>query len=107
MPNFDNRRIPRHEPEITRMKGRSYAALCNKIVRKPYWNKKIYLALELAQQAYGAYNLPYEVGPRALEQYPPDRFTWIYDESSDVRECVKVHDSQTGRTIVWPYWFGS
>ena len=106
MMDLDKRLIPRHEPEIVRLKGRSYAALCNKIVRKPYSNKQIYLALELAQQAYGAYNLPYRAGPNALEHYPPDRFTWIYDETTHVKECIKVHDNKTGRTIVWPYWFG-
>ena len=107
MLNLDKRLIPSHEPEIVRLKGRSYATLCNKIARRPYSNKQIYLALELAQQAYGACGLPYRAGPNALEHYPPDRFAWIYDETSDVRESVKVHDTETGRTTVWPYWFGS
>ena len=106
MPNLDRRLIPHHEPEIVRLKGRSYAALCNKIAQKPYSNKQVDLALERAQRAYGACDLPYRAGPNALEHYPPDRFTRIYDETSDVKECVKVHDKNTGRTTVWPYWFG-
>jgi hypothetical protein len=39
---------PRNEPEIMRVKARSYAASCNETAQKPY-GKKIYMALELAR----------------------------------------------------------
>jgi hypothetical protein len=51
------RAMPRSEPEIMRKKGRLHAAWCNERVRKPY-AKGIYIALELAEQAYEAHGLP-------------------------------------------------
>ena len=97
--------VPRNEPEIMRANGRRYAVLCNETARKPY-GKNIYMALELAEQAYQAHDLPYEPGFSAMDRYPPDRFTWICDESGDAKQCVKVRDDQTGRIVTWPHWFG-
>lgn len=94
--------IPKNEPEICRANGRRYAALCNKVSRKPY-GKKIYMALELAEQAYHALGLHYEPGLSAMDRYPPDRFTWICDEAGD-DVCVRLRDEKTGQIVVWPHW---
>jgi hypothetical protein len=51
--------MPRSEPEMIRKKGRLHVAWCNERARKPY-AKGIYIALELAEQAYEAHGLPYE-----------------------------------------------
>ena len=96
--------MPRSEPEIIRKKGRLHVAWCNERARKPY-AKGIYIALELAEQAYEAHGLPYEPGLRAMEKYPPDRFTWVCDDEGDAKESVKVRDDQTGRLVVWPRWY--
>jgi len=97
--------IPRNEPEIMRAKGRAYVATCNRIVCKPY-GKTIYMALELAQQAYKLHKQRYETGAGAMDRYPPDRFTWLCDEGRKAKECVKVRDNKTGRVAVWPHWYG-
>jgi hypothetical protein len=96
--------MPRSESEMIRKKGRPHVAWCNERARKPY-AKGIYIALELAEQAYEAHGLPYEPGLHAMEKYPPDRFTWICDEAGDTKECVKVRDDQSGRLVVWPRWY--
>ncbi len=96
---------PRNEPEIMRAKARRYVAATNEGAHKPY-SKTIFMALELAQQAYEAHSLAYEPGLSAMHQYPPDRFTWICDETGDAKECVKVRDDKTGRLVIWPHWFG-
>ncbi len=96
---------PRNEPEIMRVKARRYVAAPNREAHKPY-SKGIFMALELAQQAYGAHSLAYEPGLSAMDQYPPDRFTWICDETGDAKECVKVRDDQTGRLVAWRHWSG-
>jgi hypothetical protein len=51
----------RHEPEVTRAKGRRAAAWYNEHARKPY-DSNIYIALELAQRAYEAHGLSYKKG---------------------------------------------
>jgi hypothetical protein len=94
---------PRNEAEITRARARIYVGSCNHTKRKPY-GSKIYMALELAQQAYEALGLPCVAGLGAMEKYPPDRFTWIYDEDGNARECVRVRDDETGRSVIWPHW---
>jgi hypothetical protein len=96
---------PRNEPEVMRANGRGYVAWCNKCVRL-LDKKKIYIALELAQQAHEAHGLPYEEGLSAIVRYPPDRFTWICDESGDAKQSVKVRDNQTDAVVVWPHWHG-
>ena len=96
---------PRNELEVMRSRARSYATSCNDTVRKPY-GKKIYIALELAQQAYEAHRLEYEAGLHAVDQYPPDRFTWFGEEAGDAKECAKVWDNRTGHFVVWPHWRG-
>jgi len=96
---------PRNEPEIMRTKARRYVAATNEDAHKPY-SKSIFMALELAQQAYEAHSLAYEPGLSAMDRYLPDRFTWIYNETGDAKECVKVRDDQTGRIVVWPWWAG-
>ena len=95
----------RHEPEVMRAKGRRAAAWYNEHARKPYDNN-IYIALELAQQAYETPGLPYKKGLSSMDEYPPDRFTWICDETGDAKQCVKVRDDQTGQVVVWPHWRG-
>jgi hypothetical protein len=85
-------------------KGRAYASWANKFARKPYEN--VYMALELAEQAYEAHGLAYNAGLSSLEDYPPDRFTWVCDESGDPKQCVKVCDDKTGSVVVWPHWSG-
>lgn len=97
--------VPKNEPEVMRAKGRSFAAWCNERARKPY-GEQIYIALELAQQAYEVHALPYEAELSAMDRYPPDRFTWVCEESGDAKECVKVRDDQTGKVLVWPHWHG-
>jgi hypothetical protein len=97
----DEAKITPREPEITRARARIYVASCNQTKRKPY-GTKIYIALELAQQAYEALGLPYVPGLIAMERYPPDRFTWVYADDGDVR----VRDDETGRSVVWPHWHG-
>jgi hypothetical protein len=96
---------PRNEPEIMRAKGRLYVAHNNKVARKPY-GKAIYLALELSEEAYRAHGLQYEMGLSSMDNYPPDRFTWICDEKGNAKECVKVRDDQTGIVVIWPHWSG-
>ena len=29
-------------------------------------------------------------------------FTWVYDESGETDDCVKVRDDHTGRLAIWP-----
>jgi len=95
--------VPRNEPEIMRANGRRCVELNNRMARRPYGNK-VYQALELAEQAYRAHRLPHEPGPSALDRYPPDRFTWICDDNSEAKECVKLRDNRTGKLVVWPHW---
>jgi hypothetical protein len=66
----------------------------------------IYMALELAEQAYQVHRLPYEQGLSKMSFYDPRRFTWVYDEGGKVDDCVKVRDNRTGRLAVWPHWHG-
>jgi hypothetical protein len=92
------RGIPKHEPELRRAKGRAYAARCNEIATK-YDSKTIYQALELSEQAYEVYHLPYVAGLSHLKQFPPDRFEWICDEGS---VSIKLRDRHTGALTKWP-----
>ena len=98
-------RTPRNEPEVTRAKGQRYAEKCNRICRKPYGND-IFEALELAEGAYKAHRLPYMRGLSGMDRFPPDRFTWLCDESGKAEECVKVRDNKTGKVVGWPDWRG-
>jgi hypothetical protein len=95
-------RPPRHEPEVMFANGRAYAAWCNKSTREPYEN--IYIALELAQQAYRAHGLLHKLSPNNLSEQPPNRFTWLCDETADASRCVKVRDDRTGRLVTWRHW---
>jgi hypothetical protein len=94
--------MTKDEPELRRAKARHYAASCNKAIQKPY--EKVYLALELAEQAYTAANLPYEAGLSNMAAYPPERFTWFCDESGEANDCLKIRDNQTGRAVVFPHF---
>lgn len=103
----------KHEPEVRRAKARRYVAWCNKAVHDAPWVKGdtrtlsgIYVALELAEQAYQAHALTYEVGLSRMEAYDPRRFTWIYDETGEADDCVKLRDDHTGRLALWPHWAG-
>ena len=101
----------KHEPEVRRAKAKGYVAWCNKAVHEAPWVDGdtstaggIYVALELAEQAYQAHGLQYERGLPKMTSYDPRRFTWIYDESGGTDDCVKVRDDHTGRLAFWP-WF--
>jgi len=105
----------KHEPEVRRAKAKSYVASCNRQVHEAPWvtgrtntpnGGGVYLALELAEQAYQAHALPYEQGLPKMSQYDPRRFTWVYDETGEADDCVKVRDQNTGRLAIWPHWFG-
>jgi hypothetical protein len=99
--------MPRSEPEFMRKQGRRHVAWCNEGARKPY-AKGVFIALELAEQAHEAHGLPYEPGLRAMEKYPPDRFTWICEEEGDANESVKVRDDPVSRlaTLVRLFYGG-
>lgn len=103
----------KHEPEVRRAKAKSYVAWCNKAVHESPWTKGdkttsggIYIALELAEQAYVAHGLPYERGLTSLEAHDPRRFRWLYDEKGIPDECVKLLDTDTAKIVIWPYWHG-
>jgi hypothetical protein len=44
----------------------------------------------LAEQAYIAHNLEYESGLSKMDQYPPDRFTWISDETCEAEDYYRT-----------------
>jgi hypothetical protein len=105
----------KHEPEIRRAKARLYVTWCNVAVHRAPWTTGrtrtpngggIYQALELAEQAYRAHRLPYEGGLSKMQDYPPRRFKWIYDETGKADDCVKVLDTITGQLAIWPHWYG-
>ena len=103
----------KHEPEVRRAKAKSHVAWCNKSVHEAPWAKGdtstaggIYVALELAEQAYQTHALPYERALSKMDLYDPRRFTWVYDEHGEVDDCVKVRDDHTGRLAIWPHWAG-
>jgi hypothetical protein len=107
------RAIPKHEPEIRRAKAKRCVTWCNKAVHEAPWVDGdtttaggVYVALELAQQAYQAHLLPYKPELSHMSKYDPRRFTWIYDESGEGDDCVKVRDDKTGRLAIWPHWAG-
>lgn len=105
--------MTRDEPEIRRAKAKRYVESCNRTVHEAPWTTGrtstaggglIYLALELAEQAYEAHGLPYETGLSIMSAYPPQRFKWIYDESGSANDCVKVLDTKTQRLAVFRYF---
>ena len=105
--------MTKHEPEVRRAKAQSYVAWCNYAVHQAPWTRGdtstsggIYVALELAEQAYAAHVLPYEPGLSHMKTYDPRRFRWVYDETGDVDECVKLLDPETRRLAIWPHWAG-
>jgi len=99
--------VIKHEPEVRRAKAKRYVAWCNNAVHKAPWvdgdkttTGGIYVALELAEQAYEAHELPYEPELSNMSRYDPRRFTWVYDETGELDDCVKVRDNKTGRLAV-------
>ena len=107
--------MTKQELEVTRAKAKRYVAWCNKAVHDAPWVKGnmstlagLYVALELAEQAYEAHLLPYKVGLSNMPSYDPRRFTWIYDEGGEADDCVKVRDDHTGRLAFcfWGHWAG-
>jgi hypothetical protein len=96
--------IPKHEPELRLAKGRAYAARCNEIAAG-HDSKTIYQALELSEQAYAVYQLPYASGPSNLKEFPPNRFEWIC-EKRGTAVSVKLRDKQSGAIVNWPHWAG-
>jgi hypothetical protein len=107
------RAIPKHEPEVRRATAKRHVAWCNKAVHEAPWVNGdmstaggVYVALELAGQAYQAHGLAYEQSLSKMDTYDPRRFTWVYDERGEAEDCVKVRDNQTGRVAIWPHWAG-
>jgi hypothetical protein len=99
------------QPEVRRAKARLYVSRCNKAVHEASWAKGdvsasggVFIALELAEQAYLAHALPYEPGLSKMILYDPRRFTWIYDHAGEAIDCVKVRDNKTGCIVVWPHF---
>jgi len=101
----------KHEPEIRRAFAMRYVESCNSLVHEAPWTTGrtntanggcIFEALELAEYAYTAHNLPYERGLSKMNEYDPRRFTWICDDSAD--NFVKVRDNETGKLASWR-WF--
>ena len=64
----------------------------------------IFVALEIAEQAYKAHGLPYEPGISNMKKYDPRRFTLVYDPKGRAEDCVKVRDNETGRLVVSQTW---
>ena len=98
--------------EVLRGKAIRYVAWHNMAVHEAPWTRGdrstvggIEVALEMAERAYQAHGLRYEPGLSKLPLYDPRRFTWICDSACDVMDCVRVRDSQTGRTVGWPWGF--
>ena len=103
----------KHEPEVLRAKAKGHVAWYNEAVRAAVSVNRdtstlsdIHVALELVEQAYQAHLPPYKVGLSKMPSYDPRRFTWVYDESGEADDCVKVRDNQTGRLAIWPHWAG-
>jgi hypothetical protein len=102
-------RRPRHELEVVWARGRRHAAWYNKVVHDAPWidgdetpRGGLYIALDLAQQAYRVHGLPYMPGVSHMHLYDPRRFTWVLDpDCDDVRDCLQVRDNKTGRKLVW------
>jgi hypothetical protein len=97
------------EPEVRRAKARRYVGWCNAAVHDAPWVEGemstrggLFIALELAEQAYQAHALHYEPGLSKMHLYDPRRFTWVYDQAGEAEDCVKIRDNQTGRVAVWP-----
>jgi hypothetical protein len=94
--------LTKDQPEVGRERGRRFVASRNRSVELPYAN--IYEAMQTAEQAYLAHELPYEPGLSNIDAYPPERFAWVFDEAAETRDCVQVQDLQTGRLVVWPWY---
>jgi hypothetical protein len=89
---------------------------CNYVAHEAPWTEGdlttrggFFIALEQAEQAYRAHAISYEPEGPDVRRYGkaivnPRRFTWIYDEAGEARDCVKVRDNRTGRVALWPWW---
>jgi hypothetical protein len=104
---------PKPEPEVLRATAKRNVAWHNMAVHEAPWTQGnmsqrggVFIALEIAEEAYLAHGLPYERGLSKMPSYDPRRFTWIYDPTGEARDCVKIRDNQTGRVVVSPSWFG-
>jgi hypothetical protein len=101
---------PRHEPEVRRATARRYVAAQNRRMSEPYIAADVYVVREAAQAAYDAHG----VTPAAVADAPGwmaavigrGRFSWVYDETGDADECVKIKDAVTGRVVIDPNWGG-
>jgi hypothetical protein len=104
--------VPKDEPEVRRSKAKRHVGWCNAAVHEAPWvdgdtstHGGLFIALELAQQAFQAHSLHYEPGLSKMRLYDPRRFTWVYDETGAARgNCVKLRDNQTGRIVAWPHF---
>ena len=87
-----SRKLGAQRPDVAR---------CNKVVHGASWAKGdvsahggVFIALELAEQAYRAHGLQYEPGLSKMILYDPRRFTWIYDPAGEASEASRQQDRQ-------------
>jgi hypothetical protein len=99
------------DPEVRRTRARRYVEWCNSAVHQAPWihgdlsaRGGIFIALELAEQAYQLHSLPYKKGLSNLTIFDPRRFSWLYEPEREGEGYVKVRDNRTGRVAAWP-WF--
>jgi hypothetical protein len=83
--------MTKHEPEVRRASAKSYITWCNHAVYEAPWTRGdqstsggIYVALELAEQAYAVHVLPYEQGLSKMEDYDPHRLAPLGSPPHDV-----------------------
>jgi hypothetical protein len=62
----------------------------------------IFIALELAEQAYQLHSLPYKKRLSNMTMFDPRRFNWLFEQEGDREDYVAVRDNRTGRVAMWP-----
>jgi len=67
--------------------------------------ERIYQALKLSEQAHEVHLLPYAAGLSHLEQFRPDRFEWICEQTR-ISVSIKLRDKRSGAVANWPHWAG-
>ena len=101
------------DPEVRRTRVRRYVEWCNNAVHQAPWTHGdfsarggIFIALELAEQAYELHSMPYKKGLSNITTFDPRRFSWLYEaeREGNGEGSVKVRDNRTGRVATWP-WF--
>ena len=82
-----------------RAKGRSFARAGPTSVRASH-GEQIYIALELAQQAYEDTRYRTKLNLAQWTAIPLTGLLGCAKSSGDAKECVKVRDDQTGKVLV-------